>query len=102
MAKKIVDLKETPPKSIPNLTLQAMAHYVKNYCEKEDKVWYVNLCKSNVVAKKSGEDQTTEGFDISKIRKEFAKKFFPELLKEKKAKTKTQSYMDLLDDILKD
>ena len=102
MAKKVVDLKANPPKSIPNLTLQAMAHYVQNYCTKEDRIWYVNLCKTNVIEKKNNANETTEGFDISKIRKAFAAKFFPELLKEKKAKTKTQSYMDLLNSMLED
>lgn len=103
MAKKVIDLKVNPPKSIPNLTKDAMLHYIKNYGTKEDKVWYVNLCKSNIVEKKNNlTNEMSEGFNISAIRKEFAQKFFPHLLEEKKTKTKTQSYTDMLDALLED
>lgn len=103
MAKKVVDLKANPPKAIPNLTKDAMLHYIKNYGTKEDKVWYVNLCKSNIIEKKNNlTNEMSEGFNISAIRKEFAKKFFPNLLEEKKTKTKTQSYAAMLDALLED
>ena len=103
MAKKVIDLKANPPKSIPNLTKDAMFHYVKNYGTKEDKVWYVNLCNANTIEKKNNlTNEMGEGLDISKIRKEFAKRFFPNLLEEKKTKSKTKSYMDLVNSLLED
>jgi oligoribonuclease (3'-5' exoribonuclease) len=103
MAKKVIDLKANPPKSIPNLTKDAMFQYVKNYGTKDDKVWYVNLCNANTIEKKNNlTNEMGEGLDISKIRKEFAKRFFPNLLEEKKTKSKTKSYMDLVNSLLED
>jgi hypothetical protein len=103
MAKTIVDLKETPPKAIPSLTKDAMLYYIKKYGTKEDKVWYVELCKSNTIKKTNNiTKEVAEGLDISKIRKAFAQKFFSYLLEEKKAKSKTKSYMDLLEELLED
>lgn len=103
MAKTIVDLKQTPPTAIPNLTKDAMLYYIKKYGTKEDKVWYVELCKSSTNKKTNNiTKEVVEGLDISTIRKAFAKKFFPHLLEEKKAKSKTKSYMDLLEELLKD
>ena len=103
MAKDIVDLKKTPPKSIPSLTKDAMYFYIKTYGTKEDKVWYVELCNANTITKKNSHTKEDgEGLDISKIRKEFAKRFFPSLLEEKKAKSKTKSYIDLVNALLED
>ena len=103
MAKTIVDLKETPPKAIPSLTKDAMLYFVKKYGTKEDKIWYVNLCKSNIIKKTNNiTKEVAEGLDISKIRKAFAQKFFPHLLEEKKTKTKTKTYMDLLEELVED
>lgn len=95
MAKTIVDLKETPPKAIPSLTKDAMLHYIDNYGNAEDIEWYINLCQASTMEKKNNlTNEMVEGLDISKVRKEFAKRFFPSLLEEKKAKSKSQSYMD--------
>lgn len=103
MAKAIIDLKANPPKAIPSLTKDAMLHYIKTYGTKEDKIWYVELCKANTIEKKNNiTKEMGEGLDISKIRKEFAKRFFPHLLEEKKAKSKAKSYMDLVNALLED
>ena len=94
MAKTIVDLKKNPPKSIPNLSKDAMLYYIQNYGTEEDIDWYIELCVSNQIKKKNNKGETIEGLDISKIRKAFAQRFFADLLKEKKPKSKSQSYMD--------
>ena len=94
MAKAIVDLKANPPKAIPNLTQDAMLYYIENYGTNEDIDWYVELCIESKTEKKNNKGELVEGLDISKVRKEFAKRFFPSLLEEKKAKSKPQSYMD--------
>lgn len=95
MAKTIVDLKETPPKAIPNLTKDAMLYYIENYGSEEDADWYFELCEANQTQKKNNlTNEMAEGLNISKIRKAFAQRFFSYLLEEKKTKTKSQSYMD--------
>ena len=95
MAKANVDLKANPPKSIPNLTKDAMLHYVKTYGTMEDKKWYVELCQNNMVEKFNQlTKKTITTPDISILRQEFAKRFFPSLLAEKETKSKTQSYME--------
>ena len=94
MAKAIVDLKQTPPTAIPNLTQDAMLYYIDNYGTDEDCDWYIKLCVANQIKKQNNKGETIEGLDISKIRKAFAQRFFPSLLQEKKTKSKSQSYMD--------
>lgn len=94
MAKTKIDLKANEPKNLASLTKDAMLAYIKT-CPKEDKKWYKALCNANLVEKTN--NLTKEKYitpDISVVRKEFAKRFFPSLLQEKKTKTKTQSYMD--------
>lgn len=92
---RITDLKENPPTQLPHLTKDAMLSYVKNYGTNEDIDWYIDLCEKNLITKKNNltnENITTP--DIRVLRKEFAKRFFPNLLEEKKTTTKAQSYMD--------
>ena len=95
MAKAIIDLKQNPPTSIPSLTKDAMLHYIDNYGTEEDILWYIDLCEKNTIEKMNNlTKEMGEGLDISKVRKEFANRFFPSLLQEKKTKSKSQSYME--------
>ena len=94
MAKTIVDLKQTPPTAIPNLTQDAMYLYIKNYGTEEDVDWFVDLCVANKIEKKNNKGDAIEGLDISAIRKAFAQRFFSYLLETKKTKSKPQSFMD--------
>ena len=103
MATKIIDLKENPPTSIPNLTKYSMGYYIRDYGTKEDKAWFVNLCKTHTkVMQNNLTKEMIETLDISFVRREFAKRFFPFLLEEKKAKSKAQSFNDFLDTLLED
>lgn len=92
---KVRDLKTTPPENLTHLTKEAMLSYIIDCGTEEDKNWYVDLCEKNLVTKKNNltnEEITTP--DVSILRKEFAKRFFPNLLEANKPKAKAKSYMD--------
>jgi len=101
MAKVKVDLKVTPPTNLTSLTKDAMLDYIISYGTKEDKKWYVELCNANLVEKENNlTKKKSVSPNLTEIRKEFAKRFFPSLLEEKKPKSKAQSYMDKVNALL--
>lgn len=97
----IKDLKLNPPKKKSELTKHSMLKFIKENGTAEDKVWFFDLMNANVIKKKSNlTGDVIEGYDIPKVREEFAKKFFPEISNQaknkKKTSTKTMSFKDEL------
>lgn len=88
----IKDLKLNPPSKKTDLTKDNMLKYIKTYGSDDDKLWFVNLMKNNKQYKKNNlTGEVVEGYDLSKIREEFAKKFFPSISKEAKDSSKKKS-----------
>lgn len=88
------------PSGLIEITQDFMFYYLKAKGTKEDKKWYINLCESK--QEKSTNPITNETvlkLNTKAVRKEFALKFFPHLVKQKK---KGQSYMDLVKTLLDD
>lgn len=85
MAEKKVELdpKTQDPKFLYHLTQPYMMEYVKAKCNDADKEWFAKLILANKKTVKRGDSSFT-ALDQTKVRKEFAKKFFPELLNTKK------------------
>ncbi len=99
MAKKEeLDVKKDP-KFLYQLTQNYMLGYVKERGTKEDRVWYAKLGLANQ-RKISRAGKDFEVLDIQKVREEFAKRFFPNLLDRKKNGTKKPTYKDELEALL--
>jgi translation initiation factor 1 (eIF-1/SUI1) len=97
----VKDLKLNPPKSKAELTKVNMLKYVKAYGTDEEKKWFVDLMEENRRKKISNIDGSeVNGYDLPKVREEFAKKFFPDLSK-KKAKPKKPTFEEELEALLK-
>jgi hypothetical protein len=103
MAKTKIDLTTTEPKNLTSLTKDAMLDYIIAKGTKEDKKWYAELCNANLQWKTN--NLTKEKYqtpNLTVVREQFAKRFFPNLTQKKKAKSKAQSYMDKVNALLLD
>ena len=88
MAKKNIDLIKETPTSKAQLTKENMLNFMKDKSLEERK-WFVGLVKSSTKEKKGNtSDKTVIGYDMPKIRTEFATKYFPELNKKKTPSSK--------------
>lgn len=104
MADKKIELdpKTQDPKFMYHLTQEYMKGYVQAKASKADQIWFYKL-----VLSEEGKKQVTRGgktFDVldqTYVRNAFAKKFFPELLENKKKKGKP-SYFDEIAALLAD
>lgn len=99
--KKRLNALTDTPSSLSDLTLDYMYDYVKAKGTKADKVWFAKTVeglwgkKYNNLAKAEIEGIT----DIPALRKEFADRFFPNLLDRKKKKD-GESYLDKVKKLL--
>lgn len=98
MAKKPeLDVHEDP-KFLYQLTQSYMLKFVKERGNKEDRIWYAKLgLDSQKEVTRSG--KTFMVLDVTTVRNEFAKRFFPYLLEKKPSATK-KSYTDELKELL--
>ena len=97
MAKNNLNPLTDTPDTLTPLTKDFMLEYVKVKGTEEDKEWYKKVCNSNIVKKKNNfTGQETDGVDYKVVRHEFAKRFFPHLLKPQK---KGVSYLDLVNEL---
>lgn len=89
------------PQSLSDLTLNYMLGYIKAKGTEKDKKWYAQVVKSywgkkyNNLAKAEIEGVT----DIPALRRDFADRFFPNLLSKKREKAK-KSYLDMVNELL--
>lgn len=75
------------PDKIVRITKDYMRDYILYQANTdENKAFYLQLCKKYTVSKMKDEKEYKD-IDVSKVRKEFVKKFFPELLDTKTEKT---------------
>lgn len=94
MAKKMLDPMTQTPESKTQITKAFMEAYIDKRGTYEDAVWFCELIeknpatKTNYITKKEYED-----IDIPVVRKEFCKRFFPDL-EGGKGKKKKLSYND--------
>ncbi len=103
--KTLNPLTDTPTSKV-DITKPYMKAFMRSEkATKEDVVWFITLCKNPEYRKdyenkfaKEGEPKTYNDIDIPKVREEFCKKFFPNLVEKKGKKT----FTDELDEILKD
>lgn len=83
------NLREEAPTKLSELTKQNMLEYMKDKGY-EDRIWFVNLMEKNEKKKTNNlpgyEGEVIQGYDMPKIRKAFADKYFPELTKKKEKK----------------
>ena len=80
---KKIDLR-TSPKTLPDLTKDYMLTYIEKKGKDEDKQFFIDLVNANVTKTEKGKDS----FNWKVIRTEFAKRFFPSLVEEKKKEKK--------------
>jgi hypothetical protein len=101
---KIKNLRENPPKKKSELTKESMLLYMKDKSvSKDEKIWFFNLMESNRKEKVNNlTHETGIGYDLTKIREEFAKKYFPELYSTKKKYNKAKTFEDRLKELLED
>ena len=86
MAKKTLNPLTDTPMKITQLTKDFMLVYIKTNGSAKDKEWFKDLVKRNTIDKVNNlNGEKTKGVDIFAMRKEFAERFFPQLIKEKKS-----------------
>ena len=98
-----------PPASLTELNKDSMLAYVEGLGKDEELVWFIELLDNNQETKqyqftsKSGSfkaGDTYTGYNMPVIRKEFAKRYFPNLL-EKKAQKPADSFSKRLEELRK-
>lgn len=102
------DYKAKPPENLTELNKDSMLAYVKSLGNKEDIKFFVELLDANRTPKTlyletpnhSKGDEIT-GYNMTAIRKAFAKRYFPKLL-EKKKYVKKGSFEDELEKLRKE
>ncbi len=81
------------PTTKKELTKEFMTAYIKTKSQDEIK-WYVDLVKQNTIVRNCGFDgKEYKQADFKKVRKEFVKRYFPELNK------KTSNYVSYLEEL---
>ena len=96
------DLKLNPPETKADLTKGNMLKYIKAYGTDEEKKWFVELMEENRQKKINNIDGSeVNGYDLPKVRKAFAEKFFPDLVKKQKVKSKKPTFEEELEALLK-
>lgn len=86
------------PEKITQITKDYMRDYILYQANTdENKAWYLELCKSHLIDKKSKERGEYKDIDVAEVRKAFVDRFFSEL---KKKNTKT-TYMEDLETLFK-
>ena len=96
--KEEIDVNQNP-KFLYHLTQKYMLDYVKTRGKKEDRIWYAKLGLSSQ-KKVTRAGRTFDVLDVQKVREEFAKRFFPNLLDRKNSGTKKATYVDELKKLL--
>lgn len=94
-----LDLTCNTPENKTQLTKENMFDYVSKKEDVADLEWFINLLEANKKYKTNNlTGKTVEGYDLSKIREEFAQKYFYSIStkakKESKSKTKKLSFED--------
>jgi hypothetical protein len=88
---KTYNLRLNRPKKKTELTKDAMKQYMLDETP-ENKLWFYDLMKNN---KKKIKNNLTgdivDSYDLSKVREEFAQRFFPEISDKAKREKKTTS-----------
>ena len=103
------DYRLNPPTKLTELNKDSMLDYVIGLADDKEAAWYIDLLDANIVKKtynfdtnggkhKKGEEY--EGYDIHKIRREFAKRYFPDIV-EKKSKKPTTTHDTKLEELRK-
>lgn len=90
---KLTNLRQKP-KTLGDLNKNWMYRYIEKNGTEADREFYKKLVKDNIVKTEKGNDS----LDIKVVRKEFAARFFPELLERKTVKKK-QTYFELVDSL---
>ncbi len=97
MAKSNLNPATDIPSTLTEITQDFMLGYMKLNATEEEKTWFKGLCNSNVKKKPNnltGKEVNT--VDIKVVRREFALKYFPNLIKPKKKGT---SFLDLVNEL---
>ena len=99
---KTKNLRENPPKKKADLTKESMLLYMQdNSISNEEKKWFVELMTSNKKNKVNNiTHKIVEGYDLVKIREEFARKYFPDLYTTQKKNYKAKTFEDRLKELL--
>ncbi len=95
-SKKLNPVNEVPT-TVNQLTKDYMLGYIKSHGNSDDKQWFKKLINENQKEKKNNlTKEIILGLDIINIRKEFAKRFFPNLVNNtnKKKKSSVASFID--------
>lgn len=87
-----LDAKTQDPQYLYHLTQKYMLDYVENRGTTKDQKWFYELVLASKKTVKRGESEF-DVLDTTKVRKEFAKRFFPDLGKRDKKK---ESYFDII------
>lgn len=86
---KARDYSIIPPVKLTELNKESMLKFCKAKGSEELK-WFIALCNENRKEKTNNLDNSkVNGFDDTVIKKEFAKKYFPDLVNKKKKKKPT-------------
>lgn len=87
--KEMKDLRKENPTNKNDLKQENMKDYAFSK-GREEALWYMNLCEKNRMNKNSNiTGKKCNGHNMSQIREEFCKRYFPELLERKKQEYKT-------------
>ena len=89
------DLSLNPPVKLSELSKINMLDFIEKKSPEEGK-WFYNLMQDNKIKRKNNlTGEIIDAYDIPKVRKAFAEKYFPVLV-ERKKKKESQSFEDRL------
>lgn len=87
MAKAKLNPATDTPKNLIDITMDFMAEYIELKSD-EDKKWFGDLVFKNLIEKKNSKGGITRTYNAKEVRKEFVRRFFPNLIKSSKSSSK--------------
>lgn len=96
MAKSMLNPLTDTPASLTQLTEHFMLQYIRAKGSDEEKAWFKELCHANAVQRTNNlNGKTTKALSLPPVRRAFAEKYFPQLLRKKQGK----NFFEELDDL---
>ncbi len=88
MAKSMLNPLTDTPTSLTQLTQSFMLQYMRAKGSDEEKAWFKELCNANALQRTNNlNGKPTQVLSLQPVRRAFAEKYFPQLLKKKQGKT---------------
>lgn len=91
--------KLNPATDTPTNLIQITTAFMKGYVSlkgDEDKKWFAAVVKNNIIEKATPNGGKVRTYNVKLVRREFAKKYFPHLIKSSKASSELDEILSWL------